>query len=244
MKKKLVALVSTLVSTVLFGQISAAQSTWESGTRKVPLIELYSSEGCSSCPPAEKWMAELFGNKDHFRTFTPINFHVDYWNQLGWTDRFSKSQFTDRQKQYANAWGTGRIYTPAFVVDGQDRGPMGQFEYLKADSAQQPGNLIVKKTKASEFEITFHSKEIAVYDVFFAELANGLKSTVTKGENEGKTLSHNFVVLRLSVAEMKNQKSTIRISDTEAGKPETTSIAVWVTKKGSLTPIQSVGGNL
>ena len=74
---KLFALVSLLATT------SFAKTSWESGIKKVPLIELYSSEGCSSCPPAEKWLADLIKNSDHFVMFTPINFHVDYWNQLG-----------------------------------------------------------------------------------------------------------------------------------------------------------------
>lgn len=228
---------------ILFPTISFSKTKWESGAKKVPLIELYSSEGCSSCPPAEKWMAELINDPDHFVKFTPINFHVDYWNQLGWIDRFSKAQFTDRQKQYAGFWGTGRIYTPAFVVNGVDSGPVGKSVFLNS-SDPTPGNLTVSQTVSMTFEITFSSKEKSTFEVYFLELGNGLKSNVTKGENEGRTLTHNFVALKLTVVDLKNEKATIKIKDSGNQASKTNAFAVWITKKGSLIPIQSIGGYL
>lgn len=176
--------------------------------------------------------------------FTPINFHVDYWNQLGWIDRFSKNQFTDRQRQYAAHGGTGRIYTPAFVVDGVDRGPSGREDFLTGSQNSAPGNLVVKKKGSNTFEVTFESKDKFPVDIYFAELANGLTSNVTKGENEGKVLKHNFVVLRLNVIASENQKANMKLADALKDSFKFEGFAVWVTKKGNLIPIQSVGGRL
>lgn len=239
----MIKLIFSVTLLTVFSIDSFSKTKWESGTAKVPLIELYSSEGCSSCPPAEKWMAELIKNPDHFVKFTPINFHVDYWNQLGWIDRFSKAQFTDRQKQYADIWGTGRIYTPAFVVNGVDNGSAGKSNFLNP-SGPAPGNLMVSKIDAMTFDISFSSKEASAFEVYFLELGNGLKSNVTKGENEGRTLIHNFVALRLTLVDLKDKKAKIKIQGSENQVHKTDAFAVWIVKKGSLTPIQSTGGYL
>src|SRR5213592_2697372 len=101
-------------------------TTFESGKTQTSLIELFTSEGCSSCPPAEKWMSALKTNPDLWKKVVPIAFHVDYWDHLGWRDRFSKPQFTERQRRYAAAWGGDSIYTPGFVLNGREwRGCIG-----------------------------------------------------------------------------------------------------------------------
>ena len=83
------------------------------------VVELFTSEGCSSCPPADELLAKL--DKTQLIAgveIIPLEFHVDYWNELGWTDPFSSSLFSERQNSYARAFGNGRIYTPQMVVDG------------------------------------------------------------------------------------------------------------------------------
>jgi hypothetical protein len=221
--------------------LSTMAKTWESGKQNIPLVELYSSEGCSSCPPAEKWMASLIDNEEHFKKFTPVNFHVDYWNQLGWVDRFSNSQFTDRQRSYASSWGTGRVYTPAFVVNGIDKGAIGKTEFLFNQSTK-PGNLKVEQKSGSTLLVSFDGFAKTSLDIYFAELANGLESQVTKGENSGRTLKHNFVVLSLKKMDFSKEKLEINLSVADKKRPRTDAFAVWVTKKDSLTPLQSLGG--
>src|ERR1051326_5468046 len=88
------------------GYLFAAEPpTFESGETQNSLIELFTSEGCSSCPPAEKWLSALKTNQDLWKKTIPVAFHVDYWNHLGWRDRFSKPEFTSRQQRYATEWG-------------------------------------------------------------------------------------------------------------------------------------------
>ena len=95
-------------------------TTFESGATQSTLAELFTSEGCSSCPPAEKWLSALKSNQDLWKTIIPVAFHVDYWDRLGWRDRFAKPEFTSRQQRYAAAWGGDSVYTPGFVVNGKE----------------------------------------------------------------------------------------------------------------------------
>ena len=94
--------------------------TFESGDTQSSLIELFTSEGCSSCPPAEKWLSALKSSPDLWKKTVPVAFHVDYWDHLGWRDRFAKPEFTSRQQRYAAAWGGDSVYTPGFVVNGKE----------------------------------------------------------------------------------------------------------------------------
>src|SRR6478672_1752441 len=98
----------------------AADRVFESGPQKVHLIELFTSEGCSSCPPAEAWLSKLKTNARLWKDFVPVAFHVDYWDNLGWPDRFAAKPWTERQRTYATAWNTTTVYTPEFVLDGRE----------------------------------------------------------------------------------------------------------------------------
>ena len=94
-----------LVEIVALPASAMPATTFESGETQSTLIELFTSEGCSSCPPAEKWMSALKSNQDLWKTIIPVAFHVDYWDRLGWRDCFAKPEFTSRQQRYAAAWG-------------------------------------------------------------------------------------------------------------------------------------------
>src|SRR6476659_1367183 len=110
-----------MVTWLAAGYIFASEpKTFESGDTQSSLIELFTSEGCSSCPPAEKWLSALKSSSDLWKKAVPVAFHVDYWDHLGWRDRFAKPEFTSRQQRYAAAWGGDSVYTPGFVVNGKE----------------------------------------------------------------------------------------------------------------------------
>jgi len=92
----------------------------QSGPARASLLELYTSEGCSSCPPAEAWLSRLRDDARLWKEIVPVAFHVDYWDNLGWKDRFASAAFTARQRDYAARWNSGSVYTPGFVLDGQE----------------------------------------------------------------------------------------------------------------------------
>ena len=99
----------------------ASEARFGSGPQQTALIELYTSEGCSSCPPAEAWLSRLKDNPGLWKQFVPIAFHVDYWDRLGWRDRFSSQRWTERQRRYASLWESESVYTPAVVVNGREQ---------------------------------------------------------------------------------------------------------------------------
>src|SRR5580700_10527630 len=94
----------------------AAPIQFQSAEAQTALVELYTSEGCSSCPPSESWLSRLKEKPGLWNEFVPVAFHVDYWDYLGWRDKWSNKQFSDRQRAYAGVWASENIYTPEFVL--------------------------------------------------------------------------------------------------------------------------------
>src|SRR5690349_5159728 len=97
-------------------QLGATTLSLESGPRKTHLLELFTSEGCSSCPPAEAWISGLKNDARLWRDFVPVTFHVDYWDRLGWRDPLASKEWTARQYEYSERWRRSGVYTPGFVL--------------------------------------------------------------------------------------------------------------------------------
>jgi hypothetical protein len=166
----------------------------------VAVVELFTSEGCSSCPSADAVLGDIVRAHDP-RVF-PLAFHVDYWNSLGWPDRFSTSDRTDRQRLYAGAFGTGSVYTPQMIVGGVE-----QFTGSDASHAAESVAHALRAAPSARLTLTpeatgprdvvvhFHTEsapEGAWVNVAVAE--KGLVTHVLAGENRGRTLPHENVV--------------------------------------------------
>lgn len=220
-----------------------------------PLVELYTSEGCSSRPPAEAWLSLRKDSPGLWKTFVPIAFHVDYWDQLGWPDPWASKAFTERQRAYAAAWNASTIYTPAFVRNGREWQQWRESDGPYEPSAAKPGILRALSADGKEWKITFTPGEgqAGEYEIHAALLGSAMRSNVRAGENKGRQLIHDFVVLALTTAPAQNhdgkKEATIKFSpdqpkennnhnDTAPGKP---AIAIWITHPGDLTPLQSTG---
>lgn len=207
-----------------------------SGPTRTSLIELYTSEGCSSCPPAEKWLASLRDTPGLWHDYVPVAFHVDYWNRQGWPDRFSTHEFTQRQYDYASKWGgNDKVYTPCVVVDGVIQGS------ALAAAPAPPGKLTTSydgTTLHAEFSPTTPRKGDK-FEIHAAILGGGITSHVTAGENRGETLHHEFIALALAQAPLGRDLPLVvpKIS----GVPRH-ALAVWVTRRGELVPLQATGG--
>jgi len=172
-------------------------------TRRVALLELYTSEGCSSCPPADRWVSRLP------RPFVPeklvvLAFHVDYWNYIGWPDRFSQSRFTGRQRDVSRHNRLHTIYTPQLVLNGRDYRRSGSIESDVARiNALPPGARL--ELRAARKTATIHVAVTAKLNQPFTEEAslyvalyeNNLESDVKAGENRGSRLRHDYVVRTL-----------------------------------------------
>lgn len=219
----------------------APQKELESGNKKVHLLELYTSEGCSSCPPAESWLNSLKDDPYLYIGFIPLAFHVDYWNQLGHSDPYSKPEFSNRQRDYASEWGNSRIYTPGFVLDGKEWRSL--FKRFEKKALERTGNLVVKFLKSEDkFEVTYGG--FGAERVFGAWLFHGLENVIKRGENRGKTLKHDFVVGSMTNAPLIKGKANLKLTKPKGKEGVESSLVFWVTAGNSNTPLQAVGGCL
>lgn len=195
----------SLVSLSLLAADTEKKWTFSSGPQKTQLIELYTSEGCSSCPPAERWLSKLKNDPDLWHRYIPVAFHVDYWDYLGWKDLFANSKHSQRQRNYRHKGNSGSVYTPQFLVNGEEW--RGYFlrptagELPKPDTATT-GQLMVKAIGDSKqlsidalFKSRYPLQPIRQQQFHVALIGADIHTAVKRGENEGRTLKHNFVVL-------------------------------------------------
>jgi hypothetical protein len=226
----------------------AAPISFQSGETQVSLLELYTSEGCSSCPPAESWLARLKDSPDLWKKFAPMAFHVDYWDSSNWKDRWSSPEFTERQRAYADAWKSDEIYTPCFVLNGKEWHGWFMHQGIPGISDDEVGVLAVSSTDTNYWRATFIPAKPSSfgYEIHAALLAGGLNSDVTAGENGGRHLQHEFAVLNLVQIGMTTSNGVAKgrfILDTPQFGPEKImAMTVWVTRVGELEPLQATGG--
>jgi hypothetical protein len=232
---------------VLAGRASAGEMRVQSGPARAHLLELYTSEGCSSCPPAEQWFSTLKQNPRLWKEIVPVAFHVDYWDGLGWKDKLASPANTVRQRKYAAAWGTDTVYTPGLVLDGRElRGR--DVESLPAPKTE-PGTLTGTLGGGGEVLVSFYpaGKEMKSLEAHAALLGFSLKSGVTAGENRGRTLFHDFAVVAQAAASMTERHNEFRVTlhlPTQEATREPFGLAVWVNEAGKLEPIQAAGGSM
>lgn len=176
-----------------------------SGKQSVALVELYTSEGCSSCPPADKWLSELPAAGLGAKRVVPIALHVDYWNYLGWPDPFSQPQFSQRQRRMGAINRLPTVYTPQVLLNGRDLRSWHQWSHVMEEIGRVNGTraradikLTLRYATAERLQIRASVKvlgdAISTHaKLFLVVYENGLRRQVTAGENTGRTLYHNFV---------------------------------------------------
>ncbi len=184
---------------------AGAQCTAQSGPRTAVLVELYTSEGCDSCPPADRWLSSLQSKGYAPDKVVPLALHVDYWDYIGWKDPYAKREFATRQRRAAELKRAKIVYTPQVLLQGQDfrKWDSGEFasavEKLNGQppraklslSVESMGKASVDVSLSAELLSTAERKDAAVY---LAAFENKLTSRVQAGENKGKVLPHDFVV--------------------------------------------------
>lgn len=185
---KLTALLLSL-ATPLAGAQQCPAATVQSGAAVPRVVELYTSEGCSSCPPADRWLSGLKGQPG----VITAAFHVDYWNGLGWPDRFSSPAFTDRQRQGIGVNGARYAYTPQIVVNGRDW-RQASLPAASADTARV--RLAWQRSSSGDLKLTAEALPGAPSPLrlWWARVEDDHSSRVRAGENRGETLRHDSVV--------------------------------------------------
>jgi hypothetical protein len=173
-------------------------TTTPEAKRKAVLVELFTSEGCSSCPPADTLLAELRRQGQQNGTeIIPLGFHVDYWNYLGWRDRFSSSAYSRRQENYARGFSLDGPYTPQMVIDGQRQFTGSDSRRAReaiAQDAAEPQSAEVQLSFAAPGRLLVSAIGENIAEVKLAITEDNLASNVGGGENNGRMLRHTAVV--------------------------------------------------
>jgi hypothetical protein len=233
-----------LVLTCMLQPALRAQ-TFQSDRTATALIELYTSEGCSSCPPADRWLGTLKDDLGLWHKFVPVSFHVTYWDYLGWKDPFAKDAFSQRQRAYAAAWNARNVYTPAFVNQGREWHPN-----KPSPALTPPGMLTIERETDGSGQVRFIPQKPSPHKTYTATvvvLGGGVLIDVKAGENAGRALPHEFVALHLSTVELTDPQDgmfTGVFQAPPANLPATPrrALAVWVSADSDPTPLQATGG--
>jgi hypothetical protein len=182
------------------------QCSAASGERTAALVELYTSEGCSSCPPADRWLSGLRAQGGVPERIVPLALHVDYWDYIGWKDPYAKREFSVRQRKLTQLQRLALVYTPQVMLQGRDFRGWGTpaFQEAVAKINAQPAKarieLAIRGAKAAGLNVEAQARllERAQHEqaaLYLAAYQNRLVSKVDAGENRGRILAHDYVVL-------------------------------------------------
>ena len=229
----------------LHGGVSAAASlSAKSPASQVNLIELYTSEGCSSCPPADRWVSSLQHEPGLWQEFIPLAFHVDYWDYIGWVDRFASPAFTARQQTYAMQQSMRTVYTPGFFLNGKEWRWRGS-RLGDSDKVAAAGVLSLE-VEGDTAQVHFDTdKQGLNLSANLVLLGFDISTQVKAGENSGRKLTHNFIVL--SIEQMSLERGSggytgvLPVPATNIEAPRYALVA-WVNAVGNQDPIQAAGG--
>jgi hypothetical protein len=242
MKNIFLLLVGLLVAQPLI----AAPKVFESTGRRTPLLELFTSEGCSSCPPADDYLQSLEKDGKLWKDYIPVAFHVDYWDYLGWKDTFSTAVNTERQQSYARLWKSESVFTPAFVYDGKLWRNWHQSSVpIRGGGAEAETAPKLKLVlNADTFSIQAAGLEPkACYKALIAPLLKHSANKIAAGENRGRILKHSFAALDLISLPLHFDG----LSGSASGKismKKATAIVGWIEKCSSPGAIQATGGDI
>lgn len=223
---------------LLISSIYANDIKFESKEEKVNLIELYTSQGCSSCPPADKWLSKLKNHPKLFKDFIPLAFHVTYWDFIGWKDVFANKLNDNRQRYYSSrVWKKNSVYTPQFIINAKEYRKWFEDQSFPNLDNSYGGKLKVHISN-NIARSSYFNKLVKDEKVFLniAILGFSYSINIKKGENKYKTLEHDFVVLEhiQKFANIKDNKLNLDIKIPKIDKDnKTKAIAVWISDKNS-----------
>lgn len=216
--------------------------TISSTNEQTSFLELYTSQGCSSCPPAEKWISQFTDHEKLWKSIIPLNFHVDYWDYLGWKDPFGSPEFSRRQRNYAKLGNSRTVATPGFIIDGK-----GWQGWFRGKSFPQPNiqspNTLTATINETQVKVNFDSVTNNKLIAHVALLGFGIETKVKAGENNRRLLNHDFVVIGYQQRAMTvdNKLSSVidfpfpPVVNVDTAR---TAMVIWVSTKEDPTPIQ------
>ena len=247
MSRTLKALIPALLFVLASPGVVAETTVFSSGESRVTLLELYTSQGCSSCPPADRWLRGLRADERLWTEFVPVALHVDYWDYIGWKDRFADPEHSRRQRNYARRGAASTVYTPGFFTNGAEWA--GWFRNRSLDLPDDSPGVLDVSVVSDEARVLFSPSTDVTGDleVTVAILGMGLETEIRAGENRGRKLGHDFVALHLDsrAMQMTDEKHIARVALPKIDTPaKRYAIAVWVTAARGTDVLQSTGGYL
>jgi len=228
-----------------FLKSSVAQSpgdgtlVFRSGAERTALLELYTSQGCSSCPPAEAWIRTLARDPNLWKTIVPVSFHVDYWDRLGWKDPYSSPGFTQRQYEYAHELGQASVYTPCVILDGHEW--RGWYSDEKPTATKSIGGILEARLDKNAICVSYSDKNTSTA-LHVAILGFGIETAIARGENANKKLTQDFIVLKHEILRAARGEWTSGILGQTVPHATRYALAVWVNRPGIVAPLQATGG--
>lgn len=255
---------STVCSPVLLAAANDSASIADGATKtvsspknRVAVLELYTSEGCSSCPPAERFLNSLRSSAISDEQLIPMAFHVTYWDYIGWQDRFADKRYDQRQRDLAYKHNSSSIYTPQFVLSGDDYRRYVHFDEDVTDIVKQKASvdLVLSASETSRIAAQPRLKIALSADaskskasniaVYLVVLENNLSSDIDDGENAGETLHHDFVVRQMSgpyriAGDKKQLNQAVDILLQADWKPQNLSVAAFAENSKTGEVLQAV----
>lgn len=247
MKKIFFALMAIATITIFINAVSKKSKNVSKDEKGFALIELFTSEGCSSCPPADEAISDI-QNEYKNENVVAVGFHVDYWDKLGWKDAFSSPDNTVRQEYYSSIFKLNSIYTPEAVVNGK-------YEFVGSDK-NRILNTVEEQLKSSPSEIihlTATGNSNGSIEVKFsvdgATLINDqmvlllvqktATTSVKRGENGGRTLHHTNIVRKMSITSTSSKEGDESFTPPSDLKKENAFIAAFTQNKktGTVTGV-------
>jgi hypothetical protein len=226
-----------------------------SGPHTTALVELYTSEGCDTCPPADHWLSSLFSQGFRPDQVVPLALHVDYWDYIGWKDPFAKGEFSARQRKLAAMRRPVLVYTPQVLLQGQDFRRWAGDDFAEqvarinsraararialAIRAIEPGAI-----RAELSAMLFDPVEQKNAAVYLAAYENRLASEVNAGENRGKRLAHDFVVREwigpIAFGESLKLEESRALPLLPGANPKNLGVAAFVQNRGTSEVLQAL----
>jgi len=240
--KKMASLFLLISSLLLINQAHAETVTFSTTAARTTLLELYTSEGCSSCPPADRWLSRLKQDPRLWKELFPVAFHVDYWNYLGWNDVFSNKAFSSRQRTYASFGYAYTVYTPGFFRNGREWRGWFRKPILPKNRTINIGSLSAT-VNAKHIIVTFNPA-VTLNSTYLniAILGMNRMTHVRAGENNNQQLQHDFVALSHTLYKDISNHWQIPTENFRPQLNEADAIVLWVTEENDPTPIQTTGG--
>lgn len=213
--------------------------TFQSPDKQAVLMEVYVSQGCSSCPPAQDWVNTFTEGPHLWTEVVPVVFHVDYWDYLGWKDPFSSRELSQRQRAYRAQGHVNSVYTPGFIVNGKEW--RGWFQKQSLPETTAAAGALKATLDSGRLSAVYEGEEKGLI-LNVALLGVGLQTDITRGENHGRLLREDFVVLSFDRYPSEDGTwQTVYSTDTPHNPPRK-ALALWVSREDDFTPLQAAGG--